>query len=366
MESRKPVRILSLDGGGVRGISSLYILKDLMRQVAREHSIEHPQDPPISPEPCDYFDMICGTSTGGLIALMLGRLRMVIDHFRNAKRQSVDDTILKYKTLSEKVFKSKSNDPKATFDHKVLEKEIKNVIATAVIGGQSPSTQLGDPRVDACRTFVVATSLKAGGAVRMRSFGTRDADPFPACIWQAARATSAAPTYFLPIEIDDVLYGDGGTGWNNPTNEAIREARNAWPDRPIGIVVSIGTGLEQALQLNDTSDEIPKVVQTLLRNTSPAHGFKLLVAEYAVKCVTSCELTHRELAEHCDNILEGNYFRLNVPQGMSQIGLAEWEKLGEMIALTNRYMEHGDKKQEKRKIAGLLRDPQKAGERSYV
>ena len=197
----------------------------------------------------------------------------------------------------------------------------------------------------------------------MRSFGTRDADPFPACIWQVARATSAAPTYFLPIEIDDVLYGDGGTGWNNPTKEAIAEARNIWPDRPIGIVVSIGTGLEEALQLNDTSKAVPGVVQSLLRNTSPAHAFKLAVAEYAVKCITSCELTHREVAEHCEReILEGNYFRLNVSQGMSAIGLDEWDKLGTMIALTNRYMDSGDKKREKRRIAELLRDPHRASQ----
>jgi patatin-like phospholipase/acyl hydrolase len=74
-----PVRILSLDGGGVRGISSLYILKELMAQIAREHQAENPGAPELSPRPCDYFDLICGTSTGGLIALMLGRLRMVCD-----------------------------------------------------------------------------------------------------------------------------------------------------------------------------------------------------------------------------------------------------------------------------------------------
>jgi len=73
----RPLRILSLDGGGVRGISTLYILKELMRQIAREHDIENPQGPVVSPLPCDYFDLICGNSTGGLIALMLGRLRMV-------------------------------------------------------------------------------------------------------------------------------------------------------------------------------------------------------------------------------------------------------------------------------------------------
>jgi len=75
MES--PLRILSLDGGGVRGISSLYILKELMAQITRQNRVDHPGSPELYPRPCDYFDLICGTSTGGLIALMLGRLRMV-------------------------------------------------------------------------------------------------------------------------------------------------------------------------------------------------------------------------------------------------------------------------------------------------
>jgi predicted acylesterase/phospholipase RssA len=284
------------------------------------------------------------------------------DDCYSSNNRSVDDTILKYATFSQKVFSTEWTHDKSKFDHEVLEQEIKDVIAAAVPGDQSSSTQLEDRRVDLCRTFVVATSLKAGGAVRMRSFGTRYADPFPACIWQVARATSAAPTYFLPIKIDAVLYGDGGTGWNNPAKEAIEEARKIWPGRPIGILVSIGTGLEEALQLNDTSKKLPKVVESLLRNTSPGHAFKLAVAEYAVKCVTSCELIHREVAERCEReILEGNYFRLNVPQGMSTIGLDEWEKLGTMIALTNRYMEHADQKKEKRRIAELLRMPDRAG-----
>ena len=78
--TEKPLRILSLDGGGVRGISSLYILKEIMRQIAREHAENNPEAPEISPRPCEYFDLICGTSTGGLIALMLGRLRMVKEY----------------------------------------------------------------------------------------------------------------------------------------------------------------------------------------------------------------------------------------------------------------------------------------------
>jgi patatin-like phospholipase/acyl hydrolase len=77
-----PLRILSLDGGGVRGISTLYMLKEIIAQVKRDLQAEAESPTAIqTPLPCEYFDLICGTSTGGLIALMLGRLRMVVPGF---------------------------------------------------------------------------------------------------------------------------------------------------------------------------------------------------------------------------------------------------------------------------------------------
>lgn len=51
------LRLLALDGGGVRGLSSLMILEQLMETI----------DPDSPPKPCDYFDMIGGTSTGGWV-----------------------------------------------------------------------------------------------------------------------------------------------------------------------------------------------------------------------------------------------------------------------------------------------------------
>src|SRR5687767_3226293 len=69
--AERDLRLLSLDGGGVRGLSTLYILKNILQRAAG------PGEP--LPKPCDYFDMIGGTSTGGLIAIMLGRLGMTVD-----------------------------------------------------------------------------------------------------------------------------------------------------------------------------------------------------------------------------------------------------------------------------------------------
>jgi patatin-like phospholipase/acyl hydrolase len=78
MEDSSPIRVLSLDGGGVRGLSSLYMLKELMAQIKRQQGIDSSNARANQLlRPCDVFDLICGTSTGGLIALMLGRLQMV-------------------------------------------------------------------------------------------------------------------------------------------------------------------------------------------------------------------------------------------------------------------------------------------------
>ncbi|KAH8748437.1 acyl transferase/acyl hydrolase/lysophospholipase [Diaporthe sp. PMI_573] len=68
-----PPRILSLDGGGIRGKSSLLILENIMERIRESQGLNQ------VPRPCDYFDLIGGTSTGGIIAIMLGRLRMTVD-----------------------------------------------------------------------------------------------------------------------------------------------------------------------------------------------------------------------------------------------------------------------------------------------
>jgi len=64
-----------LDGGGVRGYSMLILLHDFMHKTYAECNDE-PPEPDKIPKPCEYFDLIAGTGTGGLIAIMLGRLRM--------------------------------------------------------------------------------------------------------------------------------------------------------------------------------------------------------------------------------------------------------------------------------------------------
>ena len=87
----------SADGGGVRGLSSLLILDELMRQINNSiQDLSHPSDIHSNLSPHHIFDLVAGTSTGGLISLMLGKLGM-----------SVKDCIEEYRNFSKDIFKRK-------------------------------------------------------------------------------------------------------------------------------------------------------------------------------------------------------------------------------------------------------------------
>lgn len=273
--------------------------------------------------------------------------------------KTIDETIAQYKELSRIVFTSKSRNSNAAFDHDVFRLQIQKVVRNSRLG-LSADAWLEDPRPDQerCRTFVVATRKHADGAVRLRTYGMEIADAFQARIWEAARATSAAPTFFCPIVINDVEYSDGGIGFNNPVKEAIAEVGWIWPNRPIGCLLSIGTGRESPLQLADQATVLPRMVRTILGKTSRRFAYGAAVAEYCVKVVTNCEQIHRELTERRNEFaLNRNYFRLNVPIGMSQIGLDEWQELRTMMALTESYM-CGEMLEQKQRIASLLLHPE--------
>lgn len=83
-------RLLALDGGGVRGIMALEVLDRLMKLVKERKGLAE------VPRPADYFELAAGTSTGGIMGIMLFRLRM-----------TAHDTILQYNRIAEEVFSPK-------------------------------------------------------------------------------------------------------------------------------------------------------------------------------------------------------------------------------------------------------------------
>ncbi|KAJ4245722.1 hypothetical protein NW762_013846 [Fusarium torreyae] len=67
------LRLLSLDGGGVRGIMGLVVLRELILRIQKRKGLNE------MPRPADYFELAGGTSTGGIIGIMLFRLRITVD-----------------------------------------------------------------------------------------------------------------------------------------------------------------------------------------------------------------------------------------------------------------------------------------------
>ncbi|KAJ7154133.1 FabD/lysophospholipase-like protein [Mycena filopes] len=323
-EGRLGLRLLSLDGGGIRGLSTLYILETLMHRIQTEHNLER------VPLPCDYFDLIGGTSTGGLIAILIGRLRM-----------SVDEAILCYVEFSEKVFgKSKSSFGDGKYSATIFENVVKALVKQKT--GNTETLLLDDGALGGmCKVFVCARrahTIDLGIAELFRSY--RSTNPPVVCtMWQAARATSAAPTLFKRIKIGPAgeEFIDGGLGINNPAKKVLSEARTIFPNREVACLVSIGTGWTGTTELLR-----PGFFE---RNTIPVGVIDVLRA-----LATDCEKTSQEMDLEFEN-QPNTYFRLNVDHGLEAVGLTDWKQVGKVASLTRQYV---DKQETKRLLDGTV------------
>jgi len=307
------VRLLSFDGGGIRGLSSLIILDKIMDRIKHDESLSE------DPRPCDYFDLIGGTSTGGIIALMLGRLRM-----------SVPQAIAEYVRLAEYIFSEKKLKWKeGTFKARKLESAIKDVVDKYPVSSSDDGRML-DPchRDDVCKSFVCAMlASDMDTPYLFRTYHVKHAATANCFMWEAARATSADPTFFKRITI--VINGlkeefiDGRVRCNNPVLELIEEAGYVFAGRPIACILSIGTGQAKAITLQD-----PAFFQRLL----PTDLIRVLR-----DIATDCESVGMRVERQYDST-PGTYFRFNVDQGLQEVSLSEWDKHPEVTRHTRQYL----------------------------
>jgi patatin-like phospholipase/acyl hydrolase len=110
--------LLSLDGGGIKGISTLVILKAIMDRVKVIEKKSGANTSDDTRLPVDYFHLTGGTSTGGIIAVMLIRLRM-----------SVEKTIEEYFKIGPKVFGATLSEGEAKFAAKPLEEVVDDILS---------------------------------------------------------------------------------------------------------------------------------------------------------------------------------------------------------------------------------------------
>jgi predicted acylesterase/phospholipase RssA len=144
-------------------------------------------------------------------------------------------------------------------------------------------------------------------------------------IWEAALATSAAPTFFDPVQIGVRRYVDGAIGANNPVSEVEDEASNIWCDATgkleplVKCFISIGTGDPGKQPIHDR----------LWR----------FLAEDVVKVATETREMDDRFTGRWRAHLDTRYFRFNVQQGLQGIGLAEYLQEAKIYAATCEYLD---------------------------
>ncbi|KAL4792888.1 serine hydroxymethyltransferase-domain-containing protein [Aspergillus venezuelensis] len=391
------VTLLTTDGGGVRGYSMLILLQELMHRIYVEAEGKPPRREQI-PKPCDYFDLIAGTGTGGLIALMLGRLRLDLEtckdvYVRMTRRVFETDktfagipfrsTLFKASKLEEAIrecvrehtiYEAEGNDANsptspayASFNPNFSTTSIPqrsgsrasqstthssvNNRSSAFINGLrwgDPDALLYDNRENRTKTAVTALyrgTPKNGNSVMLRSYDSRKepAPDYDCRIWQAGRATSATGLAFKPIQIGQHYFIDEGAGTYNPSPAVLDEAAvNEWPGREIGVFISVGTGKRPP----DTNNRQHEWWEDFFGD---ALGTFAEARRRLISKIEGCEDIHHDmLREHLPKrgVSKDNYYRLNVEVGVGEFGMNEWNRLADISTNTRRYLSRPDVKKQ--------------------
>jgi len=210
--------VLSIDGGGIKGIIAALALEEIERQIGK----------PIS----DCFDLICGVSTGGIIASIL-----TIPDDDGRPKYKASDVVKFYREEGRRIFRKRSKIPfYYLFKSKYRHSRLKDAIRSRI--GDLPFNHLTNRVMIPCYDLIER---------RPYFFKNWYPDIINVATYQVATATSSAPTYFDP-QICNMGNGstrkllvDGSVAVNNPTACAYAEAKRLWGNEEI-FVVSIGTG----------------------------------------------------------------------------------------------------------------------------
>ena len=218
------IKILSIDGGGMRGVIPAVILAEIEKRTHKRIA--------------ELFDLIAGTSTGGILAL--GLAKPGAD--KTKPQFAAQELIGLYETDGPVIFHRSAlhaaRSGSGVFEEKYPSEGIDATLAK----------YFGETRLSEALTEVLVTSYEI--EKRDPFFFKRQKaklDPgldFPMRL--AARATSAAPSYFEPVKVQmpnaSYSFVDGGVVANNPAMCAYVEAKKMFPAGRAFLVVSLGTG----------------------------------------------------------------------------------------------------------------------------
>ncbi|XP_071133254.1 calcium-independent phospholipase A2-gamma-like [Mytilus edulis] len=254
----KGVRVLSIDGGGTRGVIALQTLKMIQEQCKTDIT--------------KCFDYVCGTSQGAILACLIFLLKVPLveaeerymEFSQMFNRNAVYGT---GKLVWEQAF----------YDTDLWEKILK-------MNFSEDKTMADCAKDDTCPKVSAISCLLNVPKMKSFMFRTYNLPPgvyshYPGnCkhkVWEAIRASSAAPVYLKEFVLGDFIHQDGGLMANNPAAIAVSECKLLWPDEPIQCVISLGNGrfepnLEITPSKNAVKEKVAKIIDAAT-NTEVVH-----------------------------------------------------------------------------------------------
>lgn len=220
-------RVLSIDGGGIRGVIPAVLLQHLEQATGKAIS--------------ELFDLIIGTSTGGILAAGL-----TVPRANGSPKLAAEDMLDLYVERGAEIFRRSFWDGVTSaggmLDEQYSEKPLERLL----------KQYLGDATLTDCIKPVVITSydIERREPYFFKSRRAEESVDRNHFLRDAARATSAAPTYFEPAVIKSMatrptrrVLVDGGVFVNNPALAGFSEAVSIGQRPEEIIVVSLGTGV---------------------------------------------------------------------------------------------------------------------------
>jgi uncharacterized protein len=310
------VRVLAVDGGGIRGIIPALVLADLERRTGE----------PI----CRMFDVLAGTSTGGLLTLGLA-----LPDGAGEPVMRTEHIIELYQRAGSNIFVRDTRNPW----HALLHERYNSDHIEKTLDRFFGDTPLSKAAVD---VLVTSYDLLARDVYLMSTWNAREDPSQDMPMRVAARATSAAPTYFDPVAVttgdppQDRLLIDGGVCANNPAMCAYAEVQRRHPGAEVALL-SLGTG--------DSSRPYP---HHEVRDWGLAHWARVILH---VVIDGASEMTHLQLREL---LHPSSYVRMQVElqQASDHLDDASDDNIDMLRAEAERLI--ADRDRDLDSIAGLL------------
>ena len=253
---------------------------------------------------------------------MLGRMRM-----------STREVIHEYEAIAKRIFGFRNRRPDLSFRKTKLEQSVKSIASSHV--DETDGRMISDNEgIKKGLSFVVAIQkTKEGDANTPALFRTYKGkgDPIDCEIWEAARATTAAPRFFAPagitVEGNEQYFMDGAVKWNNPTDLLLHEAESHFgPHRTLGCLVSLGTGIRPS-PFQDTGGG----------SFGKSYSFRELIR--IASTLTDPEGVHQTIQDRLQGH-QDSYFRFSVPyaKGKDKIKIHEYKRMRVLRQDTEEYL----------------------------